>query len=206
MIRFYRTPWISQARYPELIWNIDSEESLYLTFDDGPHPEVTPWVIKELRKVGAKATFFCLGKHIKEYESIARAIIKDGHIIGNHTYSHLNGWKTLNMTYQEDIRTCDNELMKLGIHNQLFRPPFGRIKKGQISALKNRKIVMWSHLSWDFDPKLDVNKSIEQLKAAKPGSIILFHDSIKAFNNLKIILPEILSFFSSKGVKFESIR
>ncbi|WP_436516797.1 polysaccharide deacetylase family protein [Ekhidna sp. To15] len=206
MIRFYKTPRITKARYPELIWNIDSEESIYLTFDDGPNPETTPWIKHELRKVGAQATFFCLGKNIRENMTLAQELLDEGHVIGNHTYNHLNGWTTINLDYQEDIRACDQQLMILGVHNQLFRPPYGRIKKGQINALKNRRIVMWSHLSWDFDPKLNIEKSIDKMKQAKPGSILVFHDSIKAFENLKMMLPEILSFFTSKGFKLESIK
>ena len=206
MIRFFKTPRITKSNYPGLLWSMDSEESIYLTFDDGPDEEVTPWVMKELEKVGAKATFFCLGKNLKAHNELAKQLIEQGHIIANHTQSHLNGWHTLNNRYQDDIRACDNELMKLGVHNQLFRPPYGRIKKGQINSLKNRKIVMWSHLSWDFDPKLDVQKSIKKMKEAKPGSILVFHDSRKAFSNLKIILPEILNYFKSQGIKFDTIR
>ncbi len=206
MIRVFKTPWITQARYPELIWKLDSEKSIYLTFDDGPNPETTPWIISELRKADAKATFFCLGKNIKECPSTAQEILKEGHIIGNHTFNHLNGWKTINLEYQEDIRACDEELMKLGVHNQLFRPPYGCIRKAQINALKNRRIIMWNYMSWDFDSKLDTSRSIKKMKEACPGSILVFHDSLKAFQNLKIILPEILSFFTSKGFKFETIR
>lgn len=206
MIRFYKTPWITQTRYPELIWKLDSEDSIYLTFDDGPSPEATPWVIDELNKAKAKATFFCQGKNIKAYASIVQSLIDNGHVIGNHTQNHLNGWKTMTLDYLDDIRKCDNELMNFGIHNQLFRPPYGRIKKNQISRLKNRRIIMWSYLSWDFDLKLDTEKSLEKLKEAGPGSILAFHDSAKAFKNLRIILPEILSHFSSKGLKFEAIR
>lgn len=206
MIRFYKTPWITRARYHELTWSLDSDESIYLTFDDGPDRNTTPWIMNELRKVGAKATFFCLGKNIKENATLVQDLLNDGHVIGNHTYNHLNGWKTLINDYLEDVRACDEELMNLGIHNQLFRPPHGRIKKGQISALSNRRIIMWNYLSWDFDSKLNLKKSIEKMKEAKPGSILVFHDSPKAFKNVKVILPEILTFFTSKGFKFEPIR
>ena len=206
MIRFYKTPWITQARYPELIWKVKSDKSIFLTFDDGPCPEVTPWVMSELRKFNAKATFFCLGKNLVNHEDLANELLKEGHIIGNHTQNHLNGWKSLRREYHDDVRACDNELMKLGIHNQLFRPPYGRIKKSQIDGLKNRSIIMWSHLSWDFDQKLNIHKSIHELKKAKPGSILVFHDSKKAFENLKKILPEVLLHFSSKDIIFESIK
>ncbi|MEO9485010.1 MAG: polysaccharide deacetylase family protein [Ekhidna sp.] len=206
MIRFYKTPWITKRRYPELVWQLPSRNTLYLTFDDGPNPTVTPWVINELRKVDAKATFFCLGSNIQQHQNLAKALIEEGHAIGNHTQNHLDGWKTLSSEYQDDILKCDEELMNLGVHNQLFRPPYGRIKKSQIKKLRNRKIIMWSHLSWDFDGKSNTQQSIEKLKKAEEGSILVFHDSAKAFENLQVILPEILSFFSAKGFKFDSVR
>lgn len=205
MIRYFRTPWFTRLWYPELFWRIPSADAIYLTFDDGPHPKVTPWVLETLKEFNAKATFFCLGKNLEANADIAKRIMQEGHQIGNHTFKHSNGWKVLNWDYQEDIRACDAELMKLDIHNQLFRPPYGRIRKSQLSSLKNRRIVMWSHLSWDFDQKLNVEKSIRQLKKAGPGSILVFHDSAKAFNNLKEILPEILSHFQAKGFKFKII-
>ncbi len=110
------------------------------------------------------------------------------------------------MEYQENIRACDDELIKIGVSNQLFRPPYGRLRKNQIGALKNRKIIMWSHLSWDFDKNLNLSRSLKKLKSADCGSILTFHDSEKAFDNLKIILPEILSYFSSKGIQFEALK
>lgn len=206
MMRFYKTPWIAKARYPELTWSLNSKQSIYLTFDDGPNPIVTPWVLNELRKENAKATFFCLGENIANYKSLAKEILAQGHSIGNHTQNHLNGWKSGNLEYQDNISACDDELAKLGVSNQLFRPPYGRLKKNQIDALKNKKIIMWSHLSWDFDKNLNLSTSLKKLKSAGCGSILTFHDSKKAFDNLKILLPEILSHFSSKGIQFEALK
>ncbi len=206
MIRFFETPWITRVWYPSLIWKIKSKDSIYLTFDDGPHPEVTPWVLKELAYMNAKATFFCLGKNLEKHPEIANQIISSGHQIGNHTYKHEKGWKVSDGHYLEDIRKCDQQIGEMEIETNLFRPPYGRIKKSQISRLGQKKIIMWSHLSWDFDPQVNVSKSIKKLKQAKAGSILVFHDSEKAFENLKVILPEILLHFQSKGLKFEVLK
>lgn len=204
MMRFYKTPWFTRLWYPELIWNIPSQDSIYLTFDDGPTPEITEWVLDELRKVNAKATFFCIGKNLETNPEIAKRIIAEDHGIGNHTYSHLKGFKTTDLSYIEDIKLGEEVMSELGVDSKLFRPPYGRIKKSQVKRL-DRQIIMWSHLSWDFDHKLYVRKSIDRLKKAKPGSILVFHDSEKAFKNLKVILPEILAHFQAKGFKFEAI-
>lgn len=205
MIRFYKTPWMIRVRNPDLVWKLPDTQSIYLTFDDGPNPEVTPWVLNELARVNAKATFFCLGKNLRAQPSLASEIIKSGHTIGNHTDNHLNGWKTLAADYHNDIRACDDELMKLGVSNQLFRPPYGRVRSNQLVGLKNRRIIMWSHLSWDFDARLNVEKSLNALKKASEGSILVFHDSKKAFSNLKKLLPEVLSHFHNKGFKFDAL-
>jgi len=205
MIRYYKTPWFTRLWYLGLTWNIPSQESIYLTFDDGPCPEVTDWVLDELSKTHAKASFFCTGKNLEEYPGLGRRIIAEGHQIGNHTYSHLNGWKSKDTNYLEDVKLGQEVMNELGLETKLFRPPYGRIKKSQIKRL-DQKIIMWSHLSWDFDPKLNVDKSIAQLKRAKPGSILVFHDRMKSFENLKAILPEILAHFQSKGIKFEVIK
>ncbi|MEQ6169042.1 polysaccharide deacetylase family protein [Ekhidna sp. MALMAid0563] len=204
MMRFYKTPWFTRLWYPSLTWNIPSQDSIYLTFDDGPTPEVTDWVLEQLNQVEAKATFFCLGKQLEEHPEIGKRIISQGHQIGNHTYSHLKGWKTKDAHYLEDVRLGEEVMKEVGVTNNLFRPPYGRIRKSQIKKL-DLQTIMWSHLSWDFDSNLNVNKSIAQLKRAKPGSILVFHDSQKCFDNLQIILPEILSHFQAKGFKFEAI-
>jgi peptidoglycan/xylan/chitin deacetylase (PgdA/CDA1 family) len=205
MIRFYKTPWITRVWYPSFKWKIQSNNSIYLTFDDGPDPEVTPWVLAELAKVQAKATFFCLGKNLEKHPTLGQHILKEGHQIGNHTFNHLKGWKSSDNDYLNDIAHCDQQLNAIGSGSKLFRPPYGRIKKKQIQKLHNKTVIMWSHLSWDFDPELNTKVSMEKLKNAKPGSILVFHDSAKAFENLKQILPKILSHFKAKGLKFEAI-
>ena len=206
MIQFYKTPWLTRKWYSNFVWSLPDQQSIYLTFDDGPHPEVTPWVIEQLNEFNAKATFFCIGKNLSDYPELGKELIYAGHTLGNHTEHHLNGWKTTNKTYEQDINQCDLSLEKLGIRNQLFRPPYGRIRKSQQSRLKERKIIMWSHLSWDFKEDLNVKKSITRLQKAKPGSILVFHDSVQAFHNLKIILPEILKHFTLRGLKFETLK
>lgn len=205
-MRFYKTPFITRWLYPSLIWKKSSNDSIYLTFDDGPNPEVTPWVLEELNKVGAKATFFCLGRNAKNNESLVEEIKKNGHLIANHTFSHLKGWKSNDAEYLKDVKKCDEVLSAFGIENNFFRPPFGRIKRSQVSALKNKRIIMWSHLAWDFDQNLDYQKSLKALKRAKPGSILTFHDNEKAFENLKKILPELLNHFKSKGFRIETLE
>lgn len=205
MIRNYHTPAYLRVLYPSVVWKEQSENSIYLTFDDGPNEEVTPWVMEVLKKANAKATFFCLGQQLKACPELANALLTEGHELGNHTYSHLKGWETHNWEYQEDIRACDDELMGLGVHNQLFRPPYGRIRKSQISALRNRRIVMWSHLSWDFDPKLNIKKSLKKMKEVEPGSILVFHDSSKAKANLQSMLPELLDYYVQEGFTFDTL-
>ncbi|WP_425391825.1 polysaccharide deacetylase family protein [Ekhidna sp.] len=205
MIRFYRTPRLTRYLYSSLTWTIQSSDSIFLTFDDGPDPEVTPWVLDQLNSVSAKATFFCLGRNIDQHPQLMQQIVAQGHQIGNHTYSHMKGWRSKDSSYCEDVSLCDEVMMEHNLKSDLFRPPYGRIKKSQIKKLRDKRIIMWSHLSWDFDDKLSINKSISQLKKAKPGSVLVFHDSQKAFNNLQVILPEILSHFQAKGFKFEAL-
>ena len=125
---------------------------------------------------------------------LTQQVSSEGHAIGNHTYSHLNGWRTKSSTYVEDIKLADQVMDELKLNHNLFRPPYGRIRKRQLMRLQ-RQVIMWSHLSWDFDPKLNIERSLRELKKAKAGSILVFHDSEKARHNLKILLPEILDHF-----------
>jgi len=191
--------------YPEFTWKKSSEKSIYLTFDDGPIPKVTPWVLKELDKVGAKASFFCLGKNLKNDSSLAKEMIKSGHTIGNHTYDHLNGWKSRKDSYLENVKMCDEILDEIDSSSNLFRPPYGRLTNGQATELKNKQIVMWSYISWDFAKKFSPDKSVNWLKGVSPGDIVLFHDSIKSFNNLKKILPQLLAFYTEKGFELKAL-
>jgi len=205
MIRFYQPPFIIRRHYPSLTWSKTSENSIYLTFDDGPDPEVTPWVLGELNKIGAKATFFCVGKNLNDHPGIGKKLIETGHLLGNHTFNHLKGTKTSLDDYLEDVKRCDEALKHVNGYNRLFRPPYGRMTKKQIRQLDNKEIIMWSHLSWDFDDSVNSEKVIQKFKKAKPGSILVFHDNKKAFRNLKVILPELLKYYTSVGYKFETL-
>ena len=206
MIRFYRTPRLIKTLYPSLIWNISSMDSVYLTFDDGPHPEITNWILDELSKYKAKATFFYVGENVYRYPELVQKTMSQGHSIGNHTYSHSNGWAKKNSLYLEDVQKGQHELDKLRVKKNLFRPPYGRIRRSQLKKLGNYRIIMWSQLAWDFIPDLDLDKSFEKLSNSNPGDILLFHENEKAFENLKILLPKVLKCFESQGYKMQSIQ
>jgi len=206
---FVKTPWWLKKFYPQRLWNIDTKEKIiYLTFDDGPHPVATQFVIGELKKYNAKATFFCIGKNVVAYPDIYRRILDEGHRVGNHTHQHLNGWKTKSNVYLPDIAEAAHY-----IDSPLFRPPYGRINSFQArninKALKNKgaKIIMWSVLSGDFDNIITKEKCLENVMLyTKPGSIVVFHDSKKAFPHLEYSLPRVLQSFSEKGYLFESLQ
>lgn len=207
MAYFVKTPWWLKKLYNECIWDIKTKEkNLYLTFDDGPHPLATPYVLEQLKNYNAKATFFCIGKNAKEYSDVYKKIIDEGHSFGNHTYNHLNGWKEKDETYLQNIY----EAKKI-IESKLFRPPYGRITKFQLKQLiadKYRlKTIMWSVLSGDFDKKIsNENCFLNVKKNAKAGSIIVFHDSEKCFSKLSFALPKILEYFSTEGYAFKAIE
>ncbi len=206
MFYLVKAPFLLKKLYPECIWEITTEEKiLYLTFDDGPHPGVTPFVLNELKKYNALATFFCIGNNVKKYFDIYKLLIEDGHKPGNHTFNHLNGWKVNDELYIQNIEKAAEI-----IDSNLFRPPYGRISKFQLKALRgaryNFKTIMWTVLSGDFDEKLsEENCYLNVVKNAKPGSIIVFHDSLKAFTRLQSTLPRILHYFSSQGYQFKNI-
>lgn len=201
-----KTPFWLRWLYPTLLWKKPgSSNIIYLTFDDGPIPEVTPFVLEVLRQFDAKATFFCIGDNIRKHPEIFNEVLKAGHSVGNHTFNHLNGWKTEDETYLSNFSLCQKQL-----NTNLFRPPYGRIKRSQIHKLKESnpdlKIVMWDVLSGDFDQKLDPDKCLRQtVEATCPGSIIVFHDSLKAFRILQDVLPKALEFWKKKGFSFEAL-
>ena len=206
MIRVYKTPRLLKSRYPSLVWEKKSPNEIYLTFDDGPHPDITPWVIERLEKAEAKATFFCVGKNLMKSQEVSEHARRKGHAIANHTFNHENGWKTKTTEYLNSVEKCQNLLNSTSRGKILFRPPYGRIKNNQVERLvSNYEIIMWSHLSWDFDPDLSVTKSIGALKKAKPGSIIVFHDSEKAEKNMKQILPEMLDYWNDMNYKMNTL-
>jgi peptidoglycan-N-acetylglucosamine deacetylase len=205
---FVKTPWWLKKIYPNRLWNVDTKEkAIYLTFDDGPHPVATPFVLDELKKYNAKATFFCLGKNVVDFPVIYKRILEEGHRAGNHSQNHLNGWKTTTHDYLTDVSEAASN-----INSDLFRPPYGKIKRLQANgirkAMNNRltKIVMWDVLSGDFDESLSKEKCLENvIDKTKPGSIIVFHDSQKAFARLQYTLPLFLQMFAEKGFTFHSL-
>ncbi len=188
--------------YPSLTWKIKTEEkTVHLTFDDGPHPEATPFALDELKRHGARATFFCVGKNLQQYPEIVDRILREGHQLGNHTFHHLNGWTTTDELYLESIE----QTRSLTKGSNLFRPPYGKIKKSQIRKIQSRyRIIMWNVLSFDFDKNTSPEKCLDNVTSqVKPGSIIVFHDSAKAFTNLKHSLPGTLKFLIDKNFRFE---
>jgi peptidoglycan/xylan/chitin deacetylase (PgdA/CDA1 family) len=213
-----KAPWfLKKLMHPSLIWEKPTEEKiLYITFDDGPHPNATPFVLDQLKQYNAKATFFCIGKNVTEQSGIYRRILDEGHKVGNHTFNHLNGWKTNNKTYIKNIF----EAAKY-IDSELFRPPYGRITKFQASLLTSTKhavrnmndsnfkfkIIMWSILSGDFDPKISPRRCFENvILNTKAGNIIVFHDSTKAWDKMNFALPKVLEHFSKQDYSFKALN
>lgn len=195
-----KTPQFIQKLFPNFTWRIPSaEKQIYLTFDDGPIPDVTPWVIEQLKAYNAKATFFCVGDNVSKNPEVFKQILDEGHKVGNHTYNHLNGWTTDNVKYFLNVRRCAHQ-----IKSNLFRPPYGRLMPKQAEFLQRHyRIVMWDVLSGDFDPDISAEQCLSNiLKNAKPGSIVVLHDSLKAKDKLHFVLPKVLEYFSEKGFRF----
>ncbi|MBI4930841.1 MAG: polysaccharide deacetylase family protein [Bacteroidetes bacterium] len=223
---FTRPNLLVRKIYPSALWRVQlpslrggtGRGSIFLTFDDGPIPEVTPQVLAILKEHHAKATFFCIGANIEKHPEVFRQIISEGHSIGNHTYNHLNGWKTKTKEYLENIEKCNVQIgryadvqMKTNPHisssahsHILFRPPYGRMKLSQYSLLSTQySVVMWDVLSGDFDEKTSKEKCLKNvLSNTREGSIIVFHDSVKAKEKLFYVLPKVLEHFGEKGFEF----
>ncbi|MBS1974675.1 MAG: polysaccharide deacetylase family protein, partial [Bacteroidetes bacterium] len=198
MFYLVKTPWLLKRIYSSCVWDMPSQgKKMYLSFDDGPHPEATPFVLDELKKQNAKATFFCIGKNVAQYPEVYKRILEEGHRVGNHTHDHLNGWRVSDEEYINNIARA-----KKYIDSNLFRPPYGRIKRFQVSCLQKAgfKIIMWDVLSADFDKKISARQCAKNvLKNAKKNSIIVFHDSEKAFHRMKVALTQTLFFFKENG-------
>ncbi len=205
MFYFIKTPWLLKKIYSGCIWDLPTDKKIiYLSFDDGPHPIATTFVLDELKKYGARGTFFCIGKNVIQQPQLYQRILQEGHRVGNHTHQHLNGWKTADKDYFKDILQASTY-----IDTNLFRPPYGRISRFQIENIKSAldyKIIMWDVLSADFDASITPEKCASNVTAnARPGSIIIFHDSEKAFERLKLALPKVLNHFAGQGYVFEAI-
>lgn len=201
-----KTPAWLRLIYPSLIWRkLNDSNKIYITFDDGPIPIVTPFVIKTLKLYKASATFFCIGDNIRKHPEVFQQLRNEGHSIGNHTFNHLKGWITGDDVYLENVKKC-NQLVK----SNLFRPPYGKIKKSQIELLKKEypdlNIVMWDILTGDFDRSLSPETCLRRvLHATQPGSIVVFHDSLKALDRLQYVLPRALEYWTKKGYQFEKL-
>lgn len=204
---FITTPWWIRKFFPGCIWDIKTtEKTIYLSFDDGPHPTITPFVLNELKKYNAKATFFCIGDNVRKFPHIYQQVINEGHAIGNHTMHHINGWENTDGDYLNDITAA-----KKYISSSLFRPPYGRIKRSQLRQLSNTNYklstIMWSVLAGDWVASLTPQKCFEQVKNnVYPGCIIVFHDSEKAYECMHYALPKVLEHFNRLGYCFKKIE
>jgi len=207
--------WVKTGRFikrifPSYIWDIpNNDNTVYLTFDDGPTPEITPWVLDLLKEEQIKATFFCIGNNIQKYPEIFNRITSEGHTIGNHTFGHLNGWKTSYDDYIGNIKSCEEIITKaIKFRTGLFRPPYGKIKPSQAKTLRKSgyKIVMWDILTVDYDKNTSPEKCYKNAtEKTASGSVIVFHDSVKAFKNLEYALPRTIETLRNKGFRFDSI-
>ena len=206
---FIKTPWWIKKIFSSYIWHIPVEnKTVYLTFDDGPHPVATPFVLQQLKEYNAAATFFCIGKNVVNHPDIYHQIIAGGHAVGNHTHNHLNGWKTATDAYIENISEAAKH-----IDTHLFRPPYGRIKRSQAKQIakalqrSNAQIIMWDVLSADFDTTITPQQCVNNvLKHVTGGSVVVFHDSEKAFKNLAYALPVVLQELKKQGYIFKRIE
>jgi peptidoglycan/xylan/chitin deacetylase (PgdA/CDA1 family) len=222
-----KTPGFVKTLFPNFVWNINThEKELYLTFDDGPTPKITDWVLSTLKAYNAKATFFCIGNNIEKHPDIFQRILDEGHSIGNHTFNHLKGWEQKTKVYLDDTdktqklinSKTQNQLSNSSLNRsikfenenlKLFRPPYGKFKTKQSKALQNLgyKIILWDVLSYDWDSDVSVENCLKNVtSAAKEGSIIVFHDSLKASKNLTYVLPKVLKYYAEKGFQFKGIE
>ena len=203
-----KTPWIFRKFWPSFVCKIKTvKKIIYLTFDDGPHPVATTFVLDQLKRFESKATFFCVGKNVKDHPDIFSRILDEGHAIGNHTQHHLNGWKTKDDIYLKDVAEAANY-----IDSDMFRPPYGRIGRFQAMNLSHAmrvtspRIIMWSVLSGDFDHMISKERCLQNvILNTGAGSIIVFHDSEKAFPLMEYALPRTLEFFKEKGYRFDKL-
>ena len=202
-MKYATVPAFLKMFYPSLLWKMpEGYKKLYITFDDGPHPRITPIVLDILDQYQAKATFFCVGENVLRYPETYQSILDAGHLTGNHSFNHLSGWKTDNKEYYENVLLCSNY-----VPSKWFRPPHGKISPMQIQTLKKEfTIVMWSVMSYDFDPEIDVESCIRKvLDNTNDGAIIVFHDSKKAVDKMLPTLEKTLDHFSKLGFSFERL-
>ena len=208
-LNWVKTHWLIKRLFSNYVWYIPNpKRQVYLTFDDGPTPEITEWVLAQLQAYGMKASFFCIGENIRKYPEIFQKTIAEGHAVGNHTFNHLNGWKTATEQYIENALKGKEIIEKHIEAAPLFRPPYGKIKGAQAKILKQLgyKIIMWDVISVDYDATVSKEDCLDNvLRNIKPGSIVVFHDSVKAFKNLEYVLPKTLAYIKEKGYRGDRI-
>lgn len=216
-MRYFKTPSLAPWLWPNYTWRRkENEKIIYLTFDDGPIPEVTEFVLETLESFEAKATFFCVGDNIRKHPAIFQSVITAGHQVGNHTYNHLNGIKQADDHYLQNVLKCqitlEKALAQIGINppplkQPLFRPPYGRLRSSQNWQLrKTYEVILWDVLTYDFDAQLDQELCYKKaIQHSRPGSIIVFHDHVKAFSNMSYVLPRYLQHFKDRGFKFHCL-
>lgn len=198
-----RPPYLLKKLYSQGVWRKSKEEKkIYLTFDDGPVPEVTPWVLDILKSNAIEATFFCVGENVEKHKDVYQRILREKHAVGNHSYNHINGWKTPLFDYLKNVEKCAKQ-----VRSTLFRPPYGRIRKKQQRALEQRyTIVMWDVLTGDYDPNTSPQQCLRNaVKNTRNGSIIVFHDSVKAKQNLEYALPRFIEEAKASGYVFAKL-
>jgi peptidoglycan-N-acetylglucosamine deacetylase len=201
-----KTPWWLKKLFPGCVWEgPGKEKTLYLTFDDGPHPTITSFILDLLKQYNAKATFFCIGDNVVKYSDVYQRLLAEGHAVGNHTQHHLNGWKTDDETYLNDIKEAQRY-----INSNLFRPPYGRITRSQLRKLSTANYslttIMWNILAGDWDADLKPERCYERIKnKITGGDIIVFHDSDKAWDRMSYAVPRLLKDFTEKGYHFEAL-
>lgn len=208
---FHRTPFFLPWLYPTLTWRIPtSAKELFLTFDDGPVPGPTEFVLDTLKRFDTRATFFCIGDNIEKHEGIYKKITSDGHRIGNHTFNHISGWNHKTSAYVDNVTNCDQVIQhsdnKKANGKILFRPPYGRITRAQIKSLSKYEIIMWDVLTYDYSNRISSENCLKNsINATRPGSIIVFHDSVKAEKNMEYALPRFIEHFINQGYTFKSL-
>lgn len=205
-----KTRWFIKRLFNGYVWSLpQSQKTVYLTFDDGPIPEITEWVLNVLKEHDIKGTFFCIGDNIEKHPEVFEKLIDGGHSIGNHTFNHINGWNTEDSVYLANAEACRQSIVtRTGSDVKLFRPPYGKIRAAQAKAIKQLgyKIIMWDVLSADFDTTITPEQCLQNvIKNAANGSVIIFHDSIKASANLKYALPKAIEYLKENGFKFGTI-
>ncbi|MCD2258620.1 polysaccharide deacetylase family protein [Psychroserpens luteolus] len=206
-----KTPIVAKKMFPNYVWDVaTNNKELYLTFDDGPTPKITDWTLNTLNDYNAKASFFCIGSNVEKYPDVFKNIIDNGHTVGNHTQHHVKGWTTKTKDYLKEVKTAQTAInsYKNSETQLLFRPPYGQIKPKQGKKLINLgyQIIMWDVLSFDWEKEISEEKCLENVMSkSKKGSIIVFHDSVKASRNLMYTLPKVLELFSDKGFVFKTL-